>query len=89
MGKMGREPLSILVEAKFPAPFLLSDLLPSNIASSTFPSFGTIATATIAAQLVYHCYFWYIIERRRQTMDLCALFGKQHRIYRFIDKNSF
>ena len=87
---MGRELLSILVEAKFPAPFLLSDLLPpSNIASSTFPSFGTIATATIAAQLFYDRYFWYFIEQRRQMMDLCALFGKQHRIYRFIAKNSF
>ena len=43
-GKMGRELLSILVEAKFPAPFLLSDLLPLLILCSTFPPIGTICT---------------------------------------------
>ena len=43
MGKMGRELLSILVEAKFPAPFLLSDLLPpSNIVN-----FSTMGIATV------------------------------------------
>ena len=43
---MGRELLSILVEAKFPAPFLLSDLLPLLILCSTFPrsSYWTFCT---------------------------------------------
>ena len=41
---MGRELLSILVEPKFPAPFLLSDLLSSNIVNSTFPTIATFGT---------------------------------------------